>query len=817
MDFTYNYFGLILYFGVIIIVGGGFLIFWMVRRSSRRNEIWRSLNLELLFVAFPRMYDAKNQLTSDQLREKISMMENVFANLKNVKDSPFREFWYGRPSFSLELSVAHIGEEISFYVAVPKRLSGTVEKIIQGVFPESQVTHVPDYNMFNPDGVSVASEVVFSKNQFLPIRTYRTLPSDPMRSITNAFSKLAEVGEGAAFQLVAVPAPAHWTTHILTHAKDIFLAEEKRGFADQLKLIATAKREDPTKPKLPKEPKKLTPQEEEMVRTIEAKANKILFSVNIRLVASAPTEARAREILHNLEGNFAQFTDPHLNSFKTEERKGSNLKDFLYKFSFRVFDPARQIILNSEEMASLYHFPNVPLETPKIHIAKAKEALAPTDISKEGIVMGYNLYRGVETPIRFLEEDRRRHLYVIGQTGTGKTVFLENCIRQDIESGKGVCFIDPHGDTVEKILSFVPQSRMDDVIYFNPGDVARPMGLNMLEYDARFPEQKTLVVNELFSIFLKLYGAIPESMGPMFEQYFRNAALLVMEDPFSGNTLLDVERVMVDKPFRDLKLSHCNNVVVKTFWQQIAEKAGGESSLQNMVPYITSKFDTFLANEIMRPIIAQEKSAFNFRDVMDKKKILLINLSKGKLGELNSSLIGLIMVGKLLLAALSRADVSEGDRSDFYLYIDEFQNVTTPSIATILSEARKYRLDLTLSHQFIGQLEESIKKAVFGNVGSMVAFRIGSDDAEFMTKQFAPVFTEDDLLNIDNYNCYVKLLIRGKTSSPFSMKTYPPVQGDQRVIENMKSRSALKYGRPREEVEAEIIARHSSKLGSDLE
>lgn len=815
MSIVYDYLGLILYVAAVVIIGAGFLAWWTGRRFSRRHQIWRSLNLQLLLVAFPKIHEAQSQLMPDQIREKIGMMENVFANLKNVKDSAWREFWYGAPSFALELTVPHIGEEISFYIAVPKRLSGTVEKIIQGVFPESQVTYARDYNIFNPDGVTVASEVLFSKNQFLPIRSYRALPSDPMKSITNAFSKLAESGEGAAFQLVAMPAPVHWTQHILSHAKEIFLAEEKGSFFDALKLLA-ARREDPNKPKPQKEPKKLTPQEEEMVRTIEAKANKILFSANIRLVASAPTEARAQEILHNLEGNFAQFTDPHLNSFKIEERKGASLKDFLYKFSFRVFDAKRHIILNSEEMASVYHFPNVPLDTPKIKIAAAKEAPAPADAPREGVVMGYNSYRGVDAPIRFLDEDRRRHLYVIGQTGTGKTVFLENCIRQDIESGKGVCFIDPHGDTVEKILGFIPQNRRDDVIYFNPGDVSRPMGLNMLEYDSRFPEQKTLVVNELFSIFLKLYGAIPESMGPMFEQYFRNSALLVMEDPSSGNTLLDIERVMVDKQFRDLKLSHCNNVVVTTFWRQIAEKAGGESSLQNMVPYITSKFDTFLANEIMRPIISQEKSAFNFRDVMDAKKILLINLSKGKLGELNSSLIGLIMVGKLLLSALSRADVSEGERGDFYLYIDEFHNVTTPSIATILSEARKYRLNLTLSHQFIGQLEEQIKKAVFGNVGSMVSFRIGSDDAEFMAKQFGPVFGEDDLLNIDNYNCYVKLLIRGKTSAPFSMKTYPPAQGDRSAIENMKSLSALKYGRPREEVESEIAARHAAKSSEEF-
>ena len=329
----------------------------------------------------------------------------------------------------------------------------------------------------------------------------------------------------------------------------------------------------------------------------------------------------------------------------------------------------------------------------------------------------------------------------------------------------------------------------------------------MLEYDPAYPEQKTFVVNELFSIFQKLYGAVPESMGPIFEQYFRNAAMLVMDDPASGNTLMEVERVMVDKNFRALKLSKTKNIVVRTFWEDVAEKAGGEAALQNIVPYITSKFDIFLANEIMRPIVGQEASAFNFREVMDTQKILLVNLSKGRLGDINSHLLGLIIVGKLLIAALSRGEILQKDRKDFYLYIDEFQNVTTKSIATILSEARKYRLNLTVAHQFIGQLDDEIKKAVFGNVGSLAAFRIGVEDAEFIQEQFAPVFDTHDLINIDNYNAYVKLLINGQTSRPFNIRTFPVPEGDKAVAEAVKELSNIKYGKPREEVEEQITKR----------
>ena len=281
-----------------------------------------------------------------------------------------------------------------------------------------------------------------------------------------------------------------------------------------------------------------------------------------------------------------------------------------------------------------------------------------------------------------------------------------------------------------------------------------------------------------------------------------------MEDPSSGNTLYEIQRVLVDKAFRDRKISQSQNVVVNSFWRDVAEKAGGEASLQNMVPYISSKFDVFLANEFMRPILLQERSTFNFRDILDSRKILIVNLSKGRLGEMNSYLLGLIIVGKLLMAALSRGvDIPEQERKDFYLYIDEFQNVTTKSIATILSEARKYRLGLIITHQFIGQLEEGIKNAVFGNVGSMISFRVGSDDGEFLEKQFKPVFGAQDLINLDNFNCYAKILINGKTSQAFSMLTYPQTGGDASIAAQVKEQTRLNYGRPRHEVEDEIRSR----------
>jgi hypothetical protein len=321
------------------------------------------------------------------------------------------------------------------------------------------------------------------------------------------------------------------------------------------------------------------------------------------------------------------------------------------------------------------------------------------------------------------------------------------------------------------------------------------------------------VIDEMLGIFNKLFD-MKTAGGPMFEQYFRNATALVVEDPETGNTLLDVSRVLADEDFRRLKLSRCKNPIVVQFWEEIAQKAGGEAALQNIVPYITSKFDVFLSNEIMRPIVSQQESSFNFRKVMDEKKILLVNLSKGRLGEINANLLGLIMVGKILMAALSRVDAPQDQRPDFYLYIDEFQNVTTDSIAQILSEARKYRLSLNIAHQFIAQLEENIKNAVFGNVGSMAVFRVSSEDAEYLESRFKPTFDARDIMKIDNFNAYVSMLSNGQPIKPFNITTMPPEDGDANRAEKLKELSFMKYGRPRAEVEAEVMEKYRKQKSS---
>ncbi len=553
--------------------------------------------------------------------------------------------------------------------------------------------------------------------------------------------------------------------------------------------------------------------DDEAVKALQAKITKPLFEVNVRLIASAGSPFQANDILDGIAAGFSQFGAPTRNEFKIV--KPRNPKSIITQFIYRTFDGGgigsngQKMILSSEEIASFYHLPISSTEAPRVKWLKSKEAAPPDNLPKHGLLLGQSVFRGEFKPVYMQDDDRRRHLYMIGQTGAGKSTLIGNLVMQDIRSGKGVAIIDPHGDLVENALGFVPPSRLDDVIYFDPGDLARPLGLNMLDFNTDKPEEKTFIVNEMQSIFNKLFSQ--ETMGPMFEQYMRNALLLLMEDMANEPaTLIEVPRVFTDAAWRARKLERIKNPVVLDFWQKEAIKAGGEASLANMTPYITSKFNNFISNDYMRPSIGQPTSAFNFREAMDSGKILLINLSKGRIGDLNASLLGLIFTGKILMAALSRVDMpDESKRRDFYLYIDEFQNFATDSISTILSEARKYRLNLTVAHQFIAQLTEKIRDAVFGNVGSMLSFRVGVQDAEFLEKQFTPNFDRNDLVNIDNFNAYAKLLINGQTGRAFNMKigTESWGGGNKDLAAKFKEYSRMKYGRDRQAVEDEIYKR----------
>ena len=652
-----------------------------------KSPFFRSLKMTLFEVSLPEPTEEKDKQRN--LKELISKMEQFYAGMIAVSDETD-----GPQYFTVELANSNGSEETVFYVAVPNSKVGLFEKQILAIFPNAKIFEKKDdYNIFNETGKSVVSCGKQLANHFYPIKYYEHFDYDPLNIILNAFSKISKDGAGAAIQLVFKPVGEHYTRFYKRALQDIdkgmklkdAIKMDRLTFAGMLKSVVkdfgkalfksaekNKKDKDKEKDKKGEDPRNLP--DKAILENLNAKIQSPTVETNIRLVASAPTESEAERILVDLESAFNQFENTGSNRVSFTRMKGRELKKVLREFSFRVFENSQKMPLNIREITTMLHLPSGEMRaSPGVKISKSGTAPAPLGLPTEGILLGTNTNRNVETKIYMAKEDRLRHFYAIGQTGTGKTTLLKNMIAQDIKNGDGVCMIDPHGSDIQDILSIIPKERYEDVIYFDPAYTPRPMALNMLEYDVRFPEQKTFVVNEMLSIFNKLFD-MKVAGGPMFEQYFRNATMLVLEDPETGNTLLDVSRVLANKQFRELKLSHCKNPVVVQFWREVAEKAGGEASLANIVPYITSKFDVFLANEIMRPVVAQEKSSFNFREIMDNKKILLVNLSKGRLGDINANLIGLIVVGKILMAALSRVDSLGTDTPPFYLYIDEFQN-----------------------------------------------------------------------------------------------------------------------------------------------
>jgi len=759
-----------------------------------------------------------------RLREDIARGETIFKAIGGLR----AEVWYknfswlfGRNDhFSFEIVADH--KYISFYVVAPVAMGRYIEQQIHAFYPEAVLEEATDYNIFSARGQTVAGFIKTKRNFIFPLKTYNKMEADPLNSLVNAMSKLEE-GESLAIQYVIRSSRPGWHNKVnsvvssvnqgkkLSDALNIGLFSNTMSFMGD--LVKAAKPKNPAEK--PEKENRLTAMEQEVLKLIEEKNSKAGLDVNIRLVASAKDNPRAKVFLNNMISAFSQYNYYQYGNVLSNKIPFYNkyIQKFLIKdFIYRRFKPSVGFILNTEEMASLFHPPLSSAETPNIQWLMAKYSAAPSNIPDEGIILGKNIYRGITTEIKMKREDRRRHTYVIGKSGVGKSVLLASMAIQDITNGEGVCVIDPHGDLIADIMKRIPPERAQDVILFAPADIERPLALNLLEFDPRYPEQKTFVINEMIKIFDKLYD-LKATGGPIFEQYMRNAMLLVMSDPESGSTLMEIPKVLSDPAFRKMKLEKCKDPTVVDFWRKEAEKAGGEAALANVVPYITSKLTSFISNDTMRPIIGQQNSSFNLRDVMDTKKILLVDLSKGLIGETNAHLLGMILVGKILMSALSRTDMAQEKRVDFYLYIDEFQNFTTDSINSILSEARKYNLNLIIAHQYLGQLvkgqDTSIKNAVFGNVGTWMLFKIGSEDAETMAKEFAPVFNQYDLINIEKFTSYVKLLVDNTASRPFSMSTVWPLPGVKRedLAAKIKSLSRMKYGQDRNIIEAEIMNR----------
>ncbi len=780
---------------------------------SSRGKLNRSLNMALFSVTLPREIKEETKEKEKNEKELIAVMEQFYTTLSRLDEGLINRILYGRLYFSFEIAVEAAGQEIGFYIVVPRKFEKLIEKQIHSFYYAAQIERVEDYNIFSPGSIVAGKMLVLNKKFIFPVRTYQNLDFDPLNNITNTLSKLP-IGEGAAIQIMIRPSLERWRHQSFKFIRQI----QEEGFQKAIygqnlmakisKFFQPKIKKDKEGKPIQKEPIKLSPLDEEAIKLIEGKANKTGFEANVRIIASAPIKEKAENIVDQIESSFSQFNSPNFNSFRAI-KFSKDFKKITYDFIFRNFEKKYAMILNTEEIASIFHFPTVVLETPKVKWLHAKNAPAPANISSEGLILGSNAYRGETTVVKIAKEDRRRHLYTIGQTGTGKSTFFGEMIKRDIAAGEGVCVIDPHGDLIDDVLTAIPENRAEEVVVFDPSDTTRPVGLNMLEVDTE--EQKDFAVQEMIAIFYKLFP--PEMIGPMFEHNMRNVMLTLMADKEYPGTIAEIPRMFTDMEFQKYKLRKVADPVVRAFWEKEMAKTS-DFHKSEMLGYLISKVGRFVENTMMRNIIGQEKSGFNLREIMDKGKILLVNLSKGKVGEVNSSLLGLIIVSKIQMAAMSRTDIPLEERKDFYLYIDEFHNFTTDSMATILSEARKYRLNLSIAHQFIAQLEEKIRDSVFGNVGTMVCFRIGAEDSEFVAKQFAPVFNERDLTSIDNYNAYVKLMINGAVAKPFNLKTYPATMGNLEVALAVKELSRLKYGKPREFVEKRILER--SQLGSPL-
>ncbi len=810
---------------VAVGIGVAFIVRAILRSQSQASKAFHRVVLQILVPKERKSEGQGGQVGQEDrlemIKEEIGITETFFSSIAGLRaQRGFSRWLHGRTDhFSFEIVVQN--QQIYFYVDIPKKMAQFFEQQIHAQFPYAQIEEMTDYNIFSEQSAVIGAYMTSTKRDEFPFKTYKTMESDPLSPVLNALAKINQPGDTAAVQFVLRSSHAKWRRKGVSLVRDVkkgkkfekvaddnFFTKFMSAASDLLKDAAASKKNDLSDPK---KQYQLSPMEEEMLKGIEQKLSKGGIDITTRILSVSNNDATAQLNLDNLVNAFNQYNFYRYgNSFKAVVPR--NQTRLIQNFIYRAFDHKRNFVVNTEEMSSLWHLPLHSTEAPNIKWLSGRTSPPPANLPKEGLHLGYVKYRGTKTEVYLKEADRRRHLYIIGKSGSGKSVFISNLAIQDIKAGHGIGVVDPHGDLVEDILAHIPKERADDVIVFNPSDMDRPIGLNMLE--AKTEDQKDFAVQEMISIFYKLFP--PEMIGPMFEHNMRNVMLTLMADLDNPGTIIDIPRMFTDDDYVKVYLKKLEDPVVRAFWEKEMAKTS-DFHKSEMLGYLVSKVGRFVGNEMMRNIMGQQKSGFDFREIMDNKKILLINLAKGKTGEVNAKLLGLIVVAKLQMAAMGRADMAEKDRHDFYLYIDEFQNFITDSISTILSEARKYRLDLIIAHQYMGQLTDDkgksdVRDAVLGNVGTMCVGRIGPDDAEVLAKEFAPVFGSYDLLNPPPFSWYTKMLIDGKAGKPFNVASYPLVEGNTEIANAIKELSRLKYGRDRSIVETEILDR--TKLGS---
>jgi hypothetical protein len=775
---------------------------YLTFRNYRRIDTLKASESVLLILEIPKAND-KKELAAEQL----------FASLHGILRDKNELRQTGGIQEHLSFEIASVNGQIRFYVWVPKALQSFVEGQIYSQYPTVQIqTAEEDYVAHERrHSVVYTSEITLADSEFLPIKTFQSFEVDPLAGITGTLAKLESTGEELWVQVLVRPIPDDWhksAERWITSVKNgnpfgFLTGETSFNFKWVGGLIAALSKPPEQGISGGAAPKELSDRNKTRIAEAEKKATKLGYQVKIRMAYLGESSTNAKLRMQAIVGTFKQFNSTNLNGFRMTE--GSFKKEDLAKYKARLFID-RGYILNIEELASVFHLPHTNVETPNIVWASSKTAEPPAklpvitgnDAIDENIsAFGLTNFRGINHQFGMLRTDRSRHVYIIGQTGAGKSGTLELFALSDIFHGQGYAIIDPHGDFAVDNMRFIPGSRVDDVVYFNPADTAYPLGFNPLEVTN--PAQKTNISSEVIGVLKRMFG---ESWGPRLEYILRYTILALLDRP--ETTMLDITRMLTDKKFRKETLAYCTDTVVLQFWN-IEFASWTEKFQAEAIAPVLNKVGAFTANPVIRNIIGQPKSTFNIRQIMDEGKILIVNLSKGLIGEDNASILGAFMVTKIQLAAMSRSDIPNvEDRRPFYLYVDEFQNFATDSFATILSEARKYGLNLTVANQYISQMSDTVRNAVFGNVGTMICFRVSADDSPILAKQFEPQFEPNDLLQMHNRHFIINMVINGEKSPAFSATTLtlPPAQVDNtgRIIENTRRI----YSRTRAEIEQEI-------------
>jgi len=823
----------------------------------------------------------KEKETKKDFKEKIGQMSMFYKAIHKLAEAGLRDtllnFIFGHSKISLEL--VYNNSEVTFFIVTYENYVNLVSQHITSIYNDAEILRVEkkDYIDLNQKWYKMRAASLWKEHDdYFPIKTFKYLEDDPINNFTNVFWGL-DKDDKAVYQVVIKPISSKWNKKAMRAssmvAKWKYKKNKKFGFFSIIgrplswlfnPIMALVEWPEDMVWWSNNAPwasewdayKIFNQAETESQKVMGESAAQPWFETSIRIIVASKTHRQAENAVHAIVAAASIFTDEYNNALDNPQLYEDSLpwiftpiRHFAFRHKLVGFFQNKSVF-SADEASTLYHMPDINYnKSPIINWLEYKKLPIPHNLKfpseptmleeknsetgetglvhrhlwgfpvyKDGVLLGWNEYRNKKTPIYFNRKDRGRHQYIIWKSGWGKSVYIWYLARQDIWNGDGICVIDPHGDLVEDVLSFVPKERAKDVIIFDPSDTERPMGLNMLDIIATDPDIRKREMDraamDATEIFIKIFG--DEVFGPRIQHYFRNGCLTLMEDDEDGGTLIDVPRLFVDEAFMKYKTRKIKNPVVKSFWDHEYANTGDREK-QEMIPYFSAKFGPFITNSTIRNIIGQPKSAFNLRNIMDNRKILLVNLSKGKIGALNAQLLGLIFVSKINMAAMSRADIDESERKDFYMYVDEFQNFATETFGEILSEARKYRLALIMAHQFIAQIwgsgakqgdKPSIKDAVFGNAGTIQSFKVGADDAEYMEKEYAPLLSQQDIIWVANYTTYCKLNIDNSTTRPFDMKTiWDNNYKNQKAANIIREYSRKKYGRKKKYVDIEIEAR----------